>query len=280
LSAVCTGKKEEADLTTFAIKGEVVAVDTTQGRVTISHEEIPDFMVAMIMPFKVKDPALLRDIAPGDSVLGTLAVSRTESWLAALSKFGSGAPLEVLSAGDIQMHRLLKPGDVLPDLTFLDQEGRSVRLAEFKGRTLALTFIYTRCPLPEFCIRMSEFFARIQKELMRDRSLEGQWHLLTVSFDPVFDRPTVMKQYGENYGADFNRWSFLTDPDTSGGTVLRLADGFDMLYENDEGGLISHNLRTALVDKNGRLAEVIRDNEWKPAEVASKLKNLMRGDAP
>ncbi len=270
----CSGKNEQTDLVTFPVRGEVVSVDTAKLRVTIAHEEIPDFMARMTMPFKVKDQKLINSLVPGDSVAGTLAVSRTESWLATLTVTGSGAPPEVLDADGLNLRRLIKPGDRLPNLTFLDQDGKAVRFADYQGKVIALTFIYTRCPLPEFCIRMSDYFSKIQKALKKKPDL-ANWQLLTVSFDPVFDRPAVMKDYGMTYGADFSRWDFLTDPDTTGKTVLALADGFDLTYEADEGSLIAHNLRTALIDTKGNLVEIVKDNEWKPEEIVAKLEDLL-----
>ncbi len=276
LLASCSGKKEneQTDLVTFPIRGEVVSVDTTKMRVTLSHEEIPDFMARMTMPFKVKNPALIIELVPGDSVQGTLAVSRTESWLATLTVTGSGVPPEVLDADGLNMRRLIRAGDALPNLRFLNQDGKSVRFSDFRGQAFALTFIYTRCPLPEFCIRMSDYFNKVQKKLKQKPELTN-WQLVTVSFDPVFDRPPVLKEYGMTYAADFTRWSFLTDPDTSGRTVLALADGFDLTYEDDEGPLIAHNLRTVLVDTEGKLVEVVKDNEWKPEEIVEKLEEIM-----
>jgi protein SCO1/2 len=270
----CSGhKNEQTDLVTFPLRGEVVAVDTIKLRVTIAHEEIPDFMAEMTMPFKVKDPNLLRSISPGDTVAGTLAVSRTESWLATLTVVGSGTPPDVLDAEGVNLARLLKPGDRLPDLAFLNQEGRTVHFSDFRGKVLAVTFIYTRCPLPEFCIRMSDNFSKIQTA-MKKKGRTG-WHLITVSFDPVYDRPPAMKSYGMSYGADFANWDFLTDPDTTGRAVLALAEGFDLTYEDDEGALIAHNLRTALIDAEGKLVEIVKDNEWKPEEIAAKIGDLL-----
>jgi protein SCO1/2 len=271
----CSGKKEDSqtDLATFLLRGEVVDVDSARLRVTIAHEEIPDFMAEMTMPFKVKDPALLRSVTPGDSVVGTLAVSRTESWLATMTVVGSGAAPEVLDPEELNMRRLLKAGDRLPDLMFLDQDAKRVRFSDFQGKVVAVTFIYTRCPLPEFCIRMSDHFSKIQRAL-KESELSG-WQLVTVSFDPVYDRPKALKSYGTSYGADFEHWDFLTDPDTTGRNVLALAEGFDLTYEDDEGALIAHNLRTALIDVDGRLVEVVKDNEWKPEEIAGKIEELL-----
>ena len=283
-SAACLGlfsckqnDPAKTDLVTFPLKGEVVAVDTARLRITIAHEEIPDYMMAMTMPFKVRDSGLLAGLEPGDSVQGTLAVSRTESWLAALRLMSRGDAFDTLTADNIQMKRLFKVGDSLPDLRLVNQDGRPTRFSNFRGKAVAITFVYTRCPLPEFCIRMSDYFARIQRLLGTNPALNNRWHLVTVSFDPKFDSPDVLRQYGKNHGADFTTWDFLTDPDSSGQNVLRLADGLDLTYENDEGGLIAHNLRTVLLDQQGRIVEVIKDNEWKPEEVVEKVRTIVNG---
>lgn len=281
LCAICAGllscKKEtpSTELVTFPLKGEVIAIDTARLRITIAHEEIPDYMAAMVMPFKVRDRELFEGFEPGDSVQATLAVSRTESWLATLSLLRRGEAPEELTTGNIQLKRLYKTGDTLPDLRLLNQDGAPVYFSSFRGKAVAVTFIYTRCPLPEFCIRMSDYFAKIQKALTSDSRLSGRWHLVTVSFDPRFDTPRVLKEYGMNYGADFLTWDFVTDPDSTGRSVRRLADGLDLTYENDE-GLIAHNLRTVLLDRQGRIVEVIKDNEWKPQEIVEKIRSIVK----
>jgi protein SCO1/2 len=274
----CTKQEGEkpVNLVTFPLRGEVTSIDTSRLRITIAHEEIPDYMAAMTMPFKVKDKALLRGIEPGDSVSATLAVSRTESWLEGLVYVGVGTPPATLSAGDVLMSRLFQPGETLPDVPLRNQDGELTTIGSFRGKVLAITFIYTRCPIPEFCIRMTDHFFRIQQSLKNDSSLVDRWHLLTISFDPKFDTPGAMKSYARNYGADTRVWSFLTDSDSSGSGILKLATGLDLLYEADEGSTISHNLRTVLVDAEGKIVEVIRDNEWKPEQIAARIKSLCR----
>lgn len=266
-------EKKQTDLVTFPLKGEVVAIDTAKQRVTIAHEEIPDYMKAMTMPFKVKNPELLRNIHVGDSVQGTLAVSRTESWLETLAAVGAGREEPTLTADEVQFHRLFKEGEPIPDFSFVNQDGKRVRFSDYRGKVLAFTLIYTRCPLPDFCIRMSEYFRRIQKTLSADPSLRGKWHLLSISFDPQNDTPEVLKKYGKNYGADFSTWDFVVDKIS---TIQQLGNGLDLTFYDDEGGLIAHNLRTVLIDPNGNLAQVIKDNEWKPEEVVQKIRELVR----
>jgi protein SCO1/2 len=276
LTLILAGCKErtrsEVDLVTFKVKGEVVAVDVKAKRVTISHEEIPNYMMAMTMPFKVKDSTLLAGISPGDSVQGTLAVSRSESWLEALSVIGRGNPPKEMLAEDIRVARLFQKGSPLPDFEFRSQDNKRVRLSQFKGKVVAMTFIYTRCPLPDFCIRMSDYFARIQRALKQEPSLSGRWHLLSISFDTKHDTPEVLKKYGKNYGADFAHWDFLTADEQ---TIQKVTDGFDMVVQNAEGGVINHNLRTAILDTKGHLVEIIISNEWKPEDVVAKMKKLM-----
>jgi protein SCO1 len=278
LFIISCGKKEqkETDLVTFPLRGEVVGLDTARRVVTIAHEAIPNYMNAMVMPFKIKDPALLRGIAIGDSVGATLAVSRTESWLETLHLLRKGENVEAASPEEIEFKHLYKEGEKLPDETFVNQDGKPVRLGDFKGQVSALTFVYTRCPLPDFCIRMSENFRRLQKLLASEAALQGKWHLVSVSFDPSFDRPPVLKQYGRNYGADFSTWDFVTDPDSSGRMLQRFADGFGLSYVSEKGSF-THNLRTAILDKEGRLVKVIVGNEWKPEEVVKDMMEATGG---
>lgn len=269
------GKKEqkETDLVTFPLRGEVVGIDTARRVVTIAHEAIPNYMSAMVMPFKIKDPALLRGIAIGDSVGATLAVSRTESWLETLHLLRKGENVEAAPAEEVESKHLFHEGATLPDDAFMNQDGIPLKLSDLRGKVVALTFIYTRCPLPDFCIRMSENFRQLQKHLIGDPALAGKWHLISVSFDPTFDRPRVLKQYGRNYGADFSTWDFVTDPDTSGRMLQRFADGFGLSYV-PEAGTFTHNLRTAILDREGKLVKVIVGNEWKPEEVMKTVREL------
>lgn len=265
-------EQKQTDLVTFPLKGEVVEIDTAARRLMVAHEEIPDYMMAMTMPFKVKNPALLKGLEVGDSIAATLAVSRTESWLETITVIGKGeVPDPLVVAGAIAA-RMLKPGDKMPPGTYLNQDGKQTSFAAFTGKVVAITFIYSRCPLPDYCILMSNNFGKVQKQLKADAALTGKWHLVTVSFDPEFDSPKVLKEYGQSYKADFATWDFLTDPDTTGKTVMALADGFGLTYEDDEGGLIAHNLRTVILDAGGEIVKVFQGNEWTAGEVVTEMK--------
>ena len=275
LATGCT-KNKETNLVTFPLRGEVVRIDTLKLTVTVAHQAIPNYMNAMTMPFKIRDKNLLLPLAVGDSIQATLAISRTESWLEQIAVVGKGEIPAPLTPDQIITAKVYRTGEIFPDEVLLNQDGKTVRLSSFRGGVLALTFIYTRCPLPDFCIRMSNHFARIQKSLNGDGRSSGKWHLMTVSFDPKFDRPAVLKRYATEYGADFSSWDFVTDPDTSGPVIRRLSDGLGLEYSEDE-GLIDHNLRTVLIDPEGKLVKVITGNEWKPEEVAAEIRQLAPG---
>lgn len=273
----CAKKEDKRiDLVTFPLRGEVVEVDTVKNRVMVAHEEIPNYMAAMTMPFKVKDHTLLSELSVGDTIQATLAVSRTESWLETITVVGKGvAPDPKWVEGQI-LAKVLKEGDQLPDDTYLNQDEKKIRFSNYRGKAVGITFIYSRCPLPDYCILMSNNFSKVQKLLQQETGIQGKWHLVTVSFDPKFDTPRVMKQYGASYKADFSTWDFITDPDTNGTTVMRLADGLGLTYENDEGGLIAHNLRTVVLDTAGRIVKNYIGNEWTPQEIVAEIRKAAR----
>jgi len=271
LLASCSHQeKKETDLVTFPLKGEVVAIDTVKMRIMVSHEDIPNYMEAMTMPFKVHNPGFLTLVHVGDSIQAILAVSRTESWLDTVVVTVKGEEPVKLSP-ETTIARVLKEGDPLPAVELTNQDGKKIHFSDFRGKAVALTFVYTRCPLPDFCIRMSNSFARIQKALAGDQSLNGKWHLITISFDPKFDTPKVLKNYGINYAADFATWDFATADER---TISRLSDGLGLSTAPDEGGLIAHNLRTVLLDKEGKIVKVIDGNEWKPEDVIPEIQKL------
>src|SRR3990172_7515844 len=151
LAGACSKEQQATDLVTFELKGVVVSINYQQRRIIIDHEEIPNYMMAMTMPFKVKDTTILYRVQPGDTVQGTLAVSRSESWIEKLAVVSKGEVAEPSSAAaDSIFRRVYKVGETMPDFSFVNQEGRRVRLSDFRGKVVAMTFIYTRCPLPDF----------------------------------------------------------------------------------------------------------------------------------
>jgi protein SCO1/2 len=267
---------KSSDQRQYTLQGQVISVTANHQEATIKHEEITGLMPAMTMPYKVRDAKLLDGVAPGDLITARLIVVPNDAYLADVKKVGQ-APLEMprpvstdaassASAG----FELLKPGDAVPDARFVDQNGRTRAFSSFRGSTVVLTFIYTRCPMPTFCPLMDRHFAAIQKKLKDDAASNGRVHLVSVSFDPSTDTPPVLKKHAAKVGADPKSWTFLTgDRDD----IDRFAARFGVSVArvlNDQGD-ITHTLRTAVVDADGRLVKVYTGNEWTPEQVLADL---------
>ena len=179
----------------YELSGQVVAVDRNRKEITIKHGDIKGFMPGMTMPFTVRDESLLDGKAPGDLVNATLVVEEAQGYLSAITKTGH-APLAEPSPAPAGFD-LLETGEAVPDFTFVDAAGSTRRLSDWRGRTVAVTFIYTRCPLPDFCPLMDRHFASVQRQALADPALRDRFHLLSVSFDPVYDTPAVLRAHAE-----------------------------------------------------------------------------------
>ena len=260
---------------TFKLQGQVLSVEPNRQQATIKHEEIKGFMAAMTMPYKLQDPKLADGIQPGDLINATLVVASNDAYLTEVHKVGS-APLEKApaegSAAPGARSQILGPGEPVPNTAFVDQDGRKRDFASFKGSTVVVTFIYTRCPMPNFCPLMDRQFAEIQRAIKDDSSLK-KIHLVSVSFDPATDTPPVLKHHAEELKADPARWTFLTGQRADidqfsarfGVAVTRSATD-----PND----ITHNLRTAIVDADGKLVKIYIGNEWSPKQVIADVKSV------
>ena len=255
----------------YPLKGEVVEVDVPGRMVTVAHEDIPGLMPGMTMDFVVleKDAALLPEIGPGDAITATLAVSDSRYWLEDLVvvKKGTAGPNATPGARALEA----KPGDAVPDVALVDQDGRPVHLTHFRGKALALTFVYTRCPLPDYCPLMMRQFAAVQATLANDPALAARTHLLTISFDTKHDTPDVLRAFGEPFqktAKPFTRWTLATGREEAirelGGAL-----GLDYVPETQS---FTHNLRTAVLDPQGRLRRLFPGNDWKPEDLVAELK--------
>jgi protein SCO1 len=276
LTLAVTACGSKSDERTFTLQGQVQSLDTPRKLVVVKHEEIKNFMPAMTMPYEVEDAKALDGLAPGDLINARLVVFSNGAHLTDIKKVGQ-APLEAPPAeapnpSASSGFELLKVGEPAPNGSFLDQDGRKRQFADFKGAPVVMTFIYTRCPLPTFCPLMDRHFASLQTSLEADAAL-GAVKLVTVSFDPVTDTPAVLKKHARTLGADFKRWTFLTgDRDE----VDRFAARFGVSISramNDQRD-ITHNLRTAIIDADGKLAKVYTGNEWSPETVLADLRAL------
>ena len=251
----------------FTLVGQVLAVAPERNEITIKHEDVKNFMPGMTMPFKVQDPALLRDRTPGDLVTATLVVEEVGAYLSTLSKTGS-AP--VTDAPPAPVAEGMKPGDTVADAAFLDQDATTRRLADWRGHRVALTFIYTRCPLPDFCPMMDRHFVAVQQAMAKAPEFADA-RLLTVTMDPAFDKPAVLKNHARGLEADLATWSFLSPREAGAAAFF---EQFGLIVERDgSGGAdITHNLRTVVLDAEGRVSAIRTGNDWTPAQLIADLR--------
>jgi protein SCO1/2 len=258
----------------YDLKGKVVEVDSQLRRVTVAHEAIPGYMDAMTMPFLVKDDWVLGVARPGDNINATLVIEGKQSWLEneVITEEESGSAASAPSPeGAVEP----KPGDEIPDFSLTNQDSNRIHLGQYKGQAVVLTFIYTRCPLPDFCPLMSANLAQVDNELQKDPGLYAKTHLLSISIDPDFDTPDVLQNYGKGYTKDtgrsgFDHWEFATG---SRDEIKSIAEYFGLRYWND-GSQLVHSLRTAVLSPDGKLVKLYRGNDWKPGEIVGDLKGL------
>lgn len=239
----------------FEAKGVVVSLDSSQGAVTVRHEAISNYMAAMTMPFHVKAARELAGLQPHDKISFRLLVTDTESWIENVKKLGSEPPEppEQSKPAAAPAVAATRPSHPLLDYKFTNELGQAVSFNDFRGQALGITFFFTRCPLPEFCPRLSKNFCEASRQLSALAGGPTNWHFLSVSFDPEFDTPERLKAYGETYQYDPKHWSFLTGPTDKISELARLS-GMEM---KPEAGTITHNFRTLIVDAAGHLQTTI-----------------------
>ncbi len=255
----------------YELRGQVVAVDREKNELTVKHEDIRGFMPAMTMPFAVSDAALMRGREPGELIRATLVVGDRSAHLTNIERTGFAPYAEAAApaAPDI-----LEPGEEVPDSAFVDHTGRARKLSDWRGQILAVTFIYTRCPLPNFCPLMDRHFAEAQRTIAREASLAGRVHLVSVSFDPAYDTPKVLNAHAARVSADPAHWTFVTG-EREQIDALAARFGVSIIREDKPAVEIGHNLRTAVIDRNGRLVTMLSGNEWTPAELIAQVRQAV-----
>jgi protein SCO1/2 len=243
------------------VRGLVLRVDAGEARLLVSHEAIPGFMEAMAMPFAVRDARGLAEVRPGDRISFRLHVRSSDTWIDRLRLLSAAAPDSGLTMTPAQP-ALVKIGEPMTDFSLIDQRGEPVTLRALRGRVVVVTFIYSRCPLPDYCPRVVANLGRV-----RDRFRERLGHdlaLLTVSFDPRYDTPEVLRAYAARYDADVPGWHFLTGaPDA----IRQVCAAFGIEYWPDQ-GLITHSLQTVVLDREGRLAAAVEGKDFTAAQLA------------
>ncbi|PWT85137.1 MAG: hypothetical protein C5B57_03495 [Blastocatellia bacterium] len=281
LSVLSGGCFRRSDQREYALHGQVIAVEANHQQATIKHDEIKGFMTGMTMPYAVRDARQLESVTPGDLINAKLVILSNDAYLTDLKKVGQ-APLptpvpDTATPSASSGFELLKPGEAVPDTKFVDQDGKRRTFASFRGSPVVVTFIYTRCPMPTFCPLMDQHFARIQETLKQDPALKGRVRLASVSFDPITDTPPVLKQHARNLAADLKTWSFLTgNRDDIDQFAARF--GVSVVRALNDQRDITHNLRTAIVDGDGKLVKVYIGNEWTPEQVIADLAPVVHGN--
>lgn len=266
---------QTAGVKVYHLRGKVINTNAASGEVTVAHEAIPGFMDAMTMPYKLKDPNILSELHPGDEITADLEVPQSGDADPVLDHIVVIAQAKPDYRPTVIYH-VPAPGDQVPDFALRNQDGRAIHLDQFRGKTLLLTFIYTRCPLPNFCPLVTRNFAQINRQLASDPSLYAKTHLLCVSFDPEHDTPARLRAYGAAYiGSDaksaFAHWDFAV-PDKP--ELMQMAKFFDVGVTYGAGDTITHTLSTTLIGPHGKVAQFYPGNEWTPDQVLSDVKHL------
>jgi protein SCO1/2 len=256
----------------YQLKGTVISVDVGHEQIIVDHEAIPGFMEAMTMSYGVKDDAALNQLKPGDRITARVVVTSDDVWLdniVVVEKAAANAPPPKLDP-----HVPPQPGELVPDFTFVNQDGRRIHFRRYRGKVVLLTFVYTRCPFPNYCPLMTRNFVNINNQLAANATLDARTHLLTLSFDPAHDTPAVLKAYGERYAGKndprFRHWEFASIPS---GELKEVSSFFGFTFE-EQGGQIVHSLSTALVGPDQKLFRWYSGNGWSPSDVLRDVETL------
>jgi len=264
LSPACNRTKR------YPLRGLVLDKTIATSEITVKHEDIPGFMPAMTMPYKVKDSGALQELQPGDAIAAEVVTANNgnDYWLEDVRITDESARKTTKPA--VAVHRL-DAGEQVPDIPLTNQDGKSFRLGDLKGKALLVTFIYTRCPVPTFCPRLSGQFAKIQGDLSKTPDDFATTHLVTISFDPKYDTPPVLRKYGLAYlddnPAGFSHWDFAS---TNASDLRKLADAFGLEYF-EEDNQISHTMDIVLISTEGKIVKYWA-TEWTTAELEDALR--------
>ena len=251
----------------YSFAGRVVSKRSDTHTLVVDHENIPGFMAAMTMPYPVAATIDLSTVKAGDLIQARVVVHNDGDY-----------ELDQVRVTD-SSHRLsepeemtqLVPGQEIPDVPLLNQDGKNIHLSDFRGKSVLLTFIYTRCPMPNFCPRLSSLFASVERKLAQDPTEYAKTHLVSISIDPKFDTPPVLRSYGLAYlGGDakgFDHWSFTVPTPQN---LEKLAKAFALLYE-EEDNQIAHSMSTVLIDPGGRLVKEWNVSDWTSHEAISAM---------
>jgi protein SCO1/2 len=262
----------------YQVTGLVVSIDQAEKTVVISHDRIPGYMEAMVMPYQVSEKNLLTQLKPGMKISFTLIVNEDSSHIADVHvrEYQSvdrdpdqARRLKELDSALRPDSTTLKIGQPIPDFNLVDQAARPVSLSQFDGKVVAVTFVYTRCPLPDYCLRLSNNFGLVQRRF-KDR-MGRDLILLSITFDPEHDQPEVLAKYANIWKADVAGWHFLTGPL---GAVKQVCGMFGMNFWPDE-GLMTHSLHTVVIDRHRKLVANIEGNKFTAQQLGDLIETTL-----
>ncbi len=269
LSLLLLGCKDSP--TTYTLTGRVIGKQPATQQLIIDNDDIPGFMAAMTMPYAVKDPDGFQLVQPADVIRADVIVDQPgKFWLEHLTVIGKAA---VRAPAEGPTPQVLMVGDKVPDVPLVNQDGKTLHFAQFKGKIVLLMLIYTRCPFPDYCPLLSREFATIHKELAKNPEDYEKTHLISVSLDPKYDKPPVLREYGLSYlehdPKGFEHWDFVS---TTPADLQKLTGSFGLSYseQNDQ---ITHSLNTILLAADGTVANMWPGNEWQTSEVLDVMRH-------
>ena len=267
---------------TYHLRGKIVAEDAPSGSVTVNAGAIPGFMEAMTMPYRLVQPNIMSELHVGDMITADVVVAYDAAGpmspkLDHIVVIGQARPD---TKPTVQYH-VPKVGDKVPNFALLNQNDKTINLNQYKGKVVLLTFIYTRCPIADFCPRMSANFAEIDKALAGDTSIYGKTHLVSVSFDPKYDTPQVLRSYGGAHTGkfteeDFKHWDFAAP---SIAELPAMEQWFDVGVTGDSSdpSSIQHSLSTLVIGKDGKVLAWYPTNDWKVGDVLKEVETAAAG---
>lgn len=248
----------------YQLAGKVVSIDRPGLSLVINGDAVPGFMAAMAMPYKVKNASELNSLAPADSITAVIVLQNNDYWLENIrvAKHSTAPPVPTTG-----LH-LPSSGDSVPNFELVNQSDKHVFLNHYRGKVLLVTFIYTRCPFPDYCPRITGQFAEVNRRLEADPALDGKTHLLSISFDLQHDTPSILRQYGLRWmgseqPAAFDHWEFAVPLAQE---LPGVADFFGLTY-NEAGGVINHSLSTAVIGPDGRIFSWYHNAEWQASDL-------------
>ncbi len=256
----------------YPIQGEVISVDAGKKLITVKHGDIPGLMPAMTMTYQIAEPRQIQTLQPGDKITADLVVSENKGRLEKIVLVGKGNGKA--SPGTTQ--RIPEKGDAVPDFALVNQDGKVIHFGNYRGKVLLVTFIYTRCPLPDFCPRMNENFRAVQKLLQDTPGAAERAEFLSISFDPEHDTPAVLKHYASLYkksvaGEKPFDWQFAAP---SVKDLPELAQFFGLAYQPGQAQIV-HSLSTTVIGPDGKVEKWFSDNEWTPTDAAQVISSLL-----